>query len=380
MPSTGANLDAAARNEDEDEEGRPNERTRPAAAAVPKEPTGPLYVHGVRPEHVRKTRKPKEVQKGLEAAFRKRQNIKLKQNHAEVMAALRRVLEQECPEEASLRELFRETSEQLTALGLALGGSEDWADRLYIEDKKGSTLVRTPELELGVDWPMCSTAPLRLADGAWRASLTRPLLAPCPVCAQFNEEELDVAEKAQKRMELMYNVDAWSTQLVVRVGSGQLLLTPSLDGTREDIFLRLLKRIEDNVRYYSELFDEPTSVRILTRIEEMGLPNTLRAMGAQLLDHCESLLVLAMPMLQAMATSVVEQRMKAVRAVAAHKTVTLIERVRSTLTPLRPAAARARQQLGTRLEELFTLLDECSQEVTPHLPQQGGGSDDEDYF
>ena len=97
------------------------------------------------------------------------------------MAALKRVLGEACADEAALRELFRETSEQLTALGLALGGSEDWADRLYIEDKKGGLL--------------------------------------------FSEEELDIAEEAQKRMELMYNVDAWSTQLVVRVGSGQLLLT-----------------------------------------------------------------------------------------------------------------------------------------------------------
>ena len=189
-----------------------------------------------------------------------------------------------------------------------------------------------------------------------------------------------MAEEAQKRMELMYNVDAWSTQLVVRVGSGQLLLTSSLDGTREDIFSRLLKRIEDDVRYYSELFDEPTSVLILTRIEAMGLPNTLRALGAQLLDHCESLLALAMTTLRGMAAGVVGQRMKAVRAVAAHKTVTLIERVRSTFTPLRPAVARARQQLGTLLDQLLTLLDECSQQVTPHLPQQAEDSDDEDYF
>ena len=45
--------------------------------------------------------------------------------------------------------------------------------------------------------------------------------------------ELDIAEEAQKRMELMYNVDAWSTQLVVRVGSGQVLLTSTVEGTKE---------------------------------------------------------------------------------------------------------------------------------------------------
>ena len=50
-----------------------------------------------------KTRQPKTVQKGLEAAFRKRQNIKLKQDKGEVMATLRRVLSEACADEASLR-------------------------------------------------------------------------------------------------------------------------------------------------------------------------------------------------------------------------------------------------------------------------------------
>ena len=108
-------------------------------------------------------------------------------------------------------ELFADISEALSQLGLALGGSEDWADRLYIEDKKGGVL--------------------------------------------FTEEELDVAEEAQKRMELMYNVDAWSTQLVVRVGSGQLLLTSGIDGTREDVLSRVLKRLEEDTRYHSEVTD-----------------------------------------------------------------------------------------------------------------------------
>ena len=69
----------------------------------------------------------------------------------------------------------------------------------------------------------------------------------------FSEEELDLAEEAQKRMELMYNVDAWSTQLVVRVGSGQLLLSSGVEGTREDVLTRVLRRIDEDVRYHAEV-------------------------------------------------------------------------------------------------------------------------------
>ena len=73
--------------------------------------TGPLYVHGVRPEQVKKTRQPKQVQKGLEAAFRKRQNIKLKQDKEAVLECLQRVAKESASvtEEHGLRELFRDT-------------------------------------------------------------------------------------------------------------------------------------------------------------------------------------------------------------------------------------------------------------------------------
>ena len=37
-------------------------------------------------------------------------------------------------------------SSQLSSLGLSLGGSEDWADRLYIEDKKGALLFSEEEV------------------------------------------------------------------------------------------------------------------------------------------------------------------------------------------------------------------------------------------
>jgi len=241
----------------------------------------------------------------------------------------------EIEDENELRRLFSETSEQLSQLGLALGGSEDWADRLYIADKHGALF--------------------------------------------FSEDELDLAEEAQKRMELMYNVDAWSTQLVVRVGSGQLLLTSGIEGTREDVLARVLKRIDDDVRYHSELFDEATSKLIVTRIDAMHLPHSLRELGAQLLDNIAELLVLAMATLKGMVSGCIEQRMKAVRAVQAHKVIGSIEKVRVTVVPLRSTIVKARQQLVELLDQLLELLDSCTTAVSPHLPTEAEDSD-EDYY
>ena len=273
----------------------------------------------------KKKRAPKTVQKGLEAAFRKRQNLKLRdgQPGARCSSASPRSGATTRP----LRELFRDTSEQLSAWGLSLGGSEDWADRLYIEDKKGNIL--------------------------------------------FSEEELDLAEEAQKRMELMYNVDAWSTQLVVRVGSGQLLLTSGVEGTREDVLTRVLKRIEEDMKYHTELFDDPTSALILSRIEQMGLPNSLRPLGAQLLDHTAELLELMMTTLRGMSQGVIEQRMKAVRAVAAQKTIAIVERIRLSIATSHADRAPARRAWEV-CDALITLLDETNAAVTPHLPKVVG--------
>ena len=49
--------------------------------------------------------------------------------------------------EAGLRALFREASDQLALLGLPLGGTEEWADRLYIEGKGGTLLFSEAELD-----------------------------------------------------------------------------------------------------------------------------------------------------------------------------------------------------------------------------------------
>ena len=111
----------------------------------------------------------------------------------------------------------------------------------------------------------------------------------------------------------------------------------------------------------------------------MGLPNTLRALGAQLLDHCSELLASGVTTLRAMVAGCTEQRMKAVRAVAAQKIVDFIDRTKTTLPPLRPAFLRARPELGEALDAFLLLLDECTARVVPHLPQTREDSDDEYY-
>ena len=54
------------------------------------------------------------MQKGLEAAFRKRQNLALKERRDEVVAALRRVAFEPLEDEGALRRLFTEVSEYLS--------------------------------------------------------------------------------------------------------------------------------------------------------------------------------------------------------------------------------------------------------------------------
>ena len=46
-----------------------------------------------------------------------------------------------------LHALFRDASDQLAMLGLPLGGTEEWADRLFIEGKGGTLLFSEAELD-----------------------------------------------------------------------------------------------------------------------------------------------------------------------------------------------------------------------------------------
>ena len=108
-------------------------------------------------------------------------------------------------------------------------------------------------------------------------------------------------------------------------------------------------------------------------------PHSLRELAAQLLDNVAELLVLLMATLKGMAAAVTEQRMKAVRAVAAQKFVQSLERVKGAIHQQRAAFGKARHQLVELHKELLDVLDELSDVATPHLPKEAE-SDDEDYF
>ena len=70
----------------------------PPPPNIPKEPkpkdkSGPLYAKFATPDApVRKARNPKLIQKGVEMAFRKRQNVKFKESKADVLECFRRAV------------------------------------------------------------------------------------------------------------------------------------------------------------------------------------------------------------------------------------------------------------------------------------------------
>jgi len=70
----------------------------PPPPNIPKEPkpkdkSGPLYAKFATPDApVRKARNPKLIQKGVEMAFRKRQNVKFKESKADVLGCFRRAV------------------------------------------------------------------------------------------------------------------------------------------------------------------------------------------------------------------------------------------------------------------------------------------------
>ena len=268
-------------------------------------------------------------------AFRKRQNTKLKEAKPDVLAVFKRVLEHDNQgDEAALRALFKEASDKLAGLGLPLGGSEEWADRLYIEGKDGSLL--------------------------------------------FAEDELDLAEEAQKRMEVMYNIDTWATQLSSRLANGKALLAAELaEGHKrtnpEDLVSRAVKRLNDDCRYHKELFDEPSARVVFESIEALGLPHSLNALGEQLLQQCAELLGLAVRSLGAMAAAAESHKIKAMRNAAAQRAMTSIEQVKATFPALQERGVRG---AGEQTEALARLVEK----LAPHLPAEVIESDDDEYY
>lgn len=208
-------------------------------------------------------------------AFRKRQNLKLREAKDEVLGLFRRVLTQSCQTSIELRNIFREVSEELCGLGLSLGGSEDWADRLYIEDKKGTLL--------------------------------------------FSEEELDLAEEAQKRMEVMYNIDAWTMQLASRIRSADLLIDNGQTMSHDEVVQKALRRLEEDMHYHAELMDDSTSRLIRERIASLQLPCEINALAEELVAKLAAVFSLVVQELSTISASVGQIKLKAMRGAAAVK-------------------------------------------------------------
>ena len=122
--------------------------------------------------------------------------------------------------------LFREASDQLALLGLPLGGTEEWADRLYIEGKGGTLLFAEAELDQvqpcqtrrpqpcarRAVCSMCTqpaaVRPLRAATCTQPAAVRRVLPSLCQPTlrvppARGHTRGCSRAEEAQKRVEVM---------------------------------------------------------------------------------------------------------------------------------------------------------------------------------
>ena len=83
-----------------------------------------------------------------------------------------------------------------------------------------------------------------------------------------------------------------------------------------------------------ELFNEPSSELVLRRIEALGLPHSLDALGERLLAQCAELLQLALRSLGAMAAAAEGHKIKAMRSAAAQRTMAAIEGVEKTFPAL----------------------------------------------
>ena len=144
-------------------------------------------------------------------------------------------------------------SDALSTIGLPLGGSEDWADRLYIVTKGGALLFDDDELDMAeeaqkrMEVHTMGRAP-DAADSQRTAHMPHPPHAPLLLLPP----------------QVMYNVDAWSAQLETRIANGSLLLNRPTNlgrpgGSQEEAFARALARLEADLKYHREIFVEPTS-------------------------------------------------------------------------------------------------------------------------
>ena len=232
-------------------------------------------------------------------------------------------------------------------------------------------------------------------------------------------------------MEVMYNVYTWSTQLSSRLAAGALLLAAEgAEGHKrtnpDDLVARALKQLTADCRYHGapppslppargvgravavraprlqhrvqhrvrapslqayvspgracnpmylpgELFNEPSSELVLRRIEALGLPQSLDALGERLLAQCAELLQLALRALGAMAAAAEGHKIKAMRSAAAQRTMAAIEGVEKTFPALHARGVAVPPEATETLAQLVAGL-------TPLLPAADIDSDDDEYY
>ena len=179
-------------------------------------------------------------------------------------------------------------------------------------------------------------------------------------------------------MGVMYNVDTWSTQLSSRLAGGALLLeAEAAEGHKrtnpEELVARAVKALEADARYHHEIFAEPTSRLVLSRIEQLGLPHVLHELGARLLAHLGELVALATRALGAMAAAAEQHKLKAMRNAAATRAVTSVESVQKALPALAERGVAAAAEQREPIEKLLERLK-------PLLPVETADSDDEEYY
>ena len=122
-----------------------------------------------------------------------------------------------------------------------------------------------------------------------------------------------------------------------------------------------------------ELFNEPSSELVLRRIEALGLPHSLDALGERLLAQCAELLQLALRSLGAMAAAAEGHKIKAMRSAAAQRTMAAIEGVEKTFPALHARGIAVPPEATETLAQLVGGL-------TPLLPAADIDSDDDEYY
>lgn len=265
----------------------------------------------------------------MQAELRKRQNGTLRKQKAKVMELLQRALEPFDSAEV-LCNIYSEVSDALASLGLAIGGSEALDERLFILHK--GELV-------------------------------------------FSEPELDMAESAARRLELMYYVDLWTRQLDARLHAARRLLNRGPGATkaeRERVLEVVSKEGKESLNLHGAVFRDSIALKLLREVNDANLPHRIPELGEGLLSYCGKLLEMAIDAACELATASLSVKTASIRRGSACAVATSIAET------LRPLLAHAQERGG--LEPTAERSERLSQaeRLVIETSQTGTSSDEED--